>query len=82
MQNKISKISTNYQQAGFCRCTMIMGVCEFVARLIMGFIAIGTGIFTLAVICNGFAWVCAGVFGMFACYRMLNEIEDSEEIVS
>ncbi len=54
---------------------MSMGVIEFASRAIMGFVAIGTGVFYVACAANPFAWVCAGVFGMIMCYRMLDQIE-------
>lgn len=54
---------------------MLMGVVEFTARVLMGLVAIGTGVFYIACAANPFAWICAGVFGAIMCYRMLNQIE-------
>ncbi|MCQ2531329.1 MAG: MATE family efflux transporter [Saccharofermentans sp.] len=54
---------------------MTMGMVELVARLIMSGISMATGIFALAVASNGFAWLCAGVFGLFVCNHMLKEID-------
>lgn len=54
---------------------MMMGVCELSGRLLFSFISMNLGIWALAVGSNGFAWILAGFFGMFATKFVLKSID-------
>ncbi|MCQ2516622.1 MAG: MATE family efflux transporter [Saccharofermentans sp.] len=59
---------------------MSMGLIEFASRVFIGITAIHTGIFYIACAANPLAWVCAGVFGMIMCYRMIDQIERKKSL--
>ena len=53
------------QGAGYAFTAMILGITEFIARLICSFLSMYLGNYYLAVGADPIAWVAAGIFGMF-----------------